>query len=207
MIFTWANSGCLWWFGLSCSCPYLFMHKTISWGCKSSIYLSRLTYPAAFLERPPWMASRTQKRNDPCKNVKFKHLLFNFNRDPHWVPQSMCKNNDTRGCFYLSHDDPTPSLNCDSLFDVLTFIGQDPLTFKNVFLSFFLRFLNHQPTKTFAIALCFKDAPQKCQNTTLANGWVSLVDEFFQKANALISKNNLNLEFILDGDATPNGKL
>lgn len=37
-------------------------------------------------------------------------------------------------------------------------------------------------------------------------GWISLIDDLYTTANALILRHKLNVEFVLDGGATPDGK-
>jgi hypothetical protein len=49
------------------------------------------------------------------------------------------------------------------------------------------------------VALCFKSAPDKCQNTTTFNNWLRLVDDFYLQAQDAPRQ----IEFIVDGDAAP----
>jgi hypothetical protein len=42
-----------------------------------------------------------------------------------------------------------------------------------------------------------------CDNSTSARAWLSLVDELIARLTDTITKYNLNVEFVLDGDATP----
>ena len=105
-----------------------------------------------------------------------------FKIDPHYVPPSLCHHNgevsDPRGCLLLNHDLPLAQQPYNSTQDLLSM-----LTAIDAHLT---------------IALCFKSAPDYCQNTSSFNDWLSLVDEFHAVATAFP-----NVEFILDGDAKP----
>ena len=105
-----------------------------------------------------------------------------FKIDPHYASPSLCRHNgeasDPRGCLLLNHDIPIAQEPYNSTNDLLSLLStiETPLT----------------------IALCFKSAPDYCQNTTAFNDWVSLVDDFHAAASQYT-----HMEFLLDGDAKP----
>lgn len=107
-----------------------------------------------------------------------------FKIDPHYASPSLCHHNgevsDPRGCLLLNHDIPVAQEPYNSTKDLLSLLStiETPLT----------------------IALCFKSAPDYCQNTSSFNNWISLIDEFH--AAASLSR-YAHIEFILDGDAKP----
>lgn len=120
-----------------------------------------------------------------------------FKIDPHFMPPEFCASQsrvphgDSRGCFVLSHDTPSAQAQYNSTQDVALML-QDP-----TFLPFFT-----QDQRVY-IALCFKNAPTMCDNSTVAQAWLSLVDEFMAHLASTVHKYRLNVEFVLDGDAAP----
>eukprot|EP00742_Colponemidia_sp_Colp-10_P008100 GILJ01008744.1.p1 GENE.GILJ01008744.1~~GILJ01008744.1.p1 ORF type:complete len:725 (-),score=82.49 GILJ01008744.1:339-2360(-) len=118
-----------------------------------------------------------------------------FKVDPHFSSHKFCtsqswyKDGQKRGCFPLSHDSPSESNPYHSLNDILQFLNSRSTRF--------------QQEKAY-ISLCFKDAPKDiCNALPTATSWLSLVDDFFNEANQLVSTLGLNVEFIFDGAATP----
>jgi hypothetical protein len=118
-----------------------------------------------------------------------------FKIDPFFKDPTFCKSqprakpNDPRGCFVLNHDPPVPTQTYNTTDDVLNFIMIHQHLFQG------------EPIK---IALCFKESPRIVCADSPPQGkyWKSMIDDFFNTANVLIEKFDLNLEFILDGDAT-----
>ncbi|GMH55578.1 hypothetical protein TrRE_jg9861, partial [Triparma retinervis] len=115
-----------------------------------------------------------------------------FKVDPHWEPGQ-------KEGFKLSHDAPSffqkkPYSTLDDLLDFFTL--SPPESAYN---------------KTISIALCFKKAPDVCSNLSFLNPWAGQwlkeVNAFFERAAVAVeeakSKFNINLEFVLDGDAKP----
>uniref|UniRef100_A0A7S4PIC6 Uncharacterized protein n=1 Tax=Paramoeba aestuarina TaxID=180227 RepID=A0A7S4PIC6_9EUKA len=100
---------------------------------------------------------------------------------------------DLRGCFLLSHDTPTSKVDdYNTTDDILDFISDEK------YAHFF------KSDRKNGIALCFKtNGFSPCDNSTDAQNWFGLVDDFFDKANQIIRDNNLNVEFIMDGVGTP----
>lgn len=124
--------------------------------------------------------------------------------DPQYANAKACAlelyadHNDPRGCLLLSHDTVTPLLNdaYNTTAQVLAFIS-DPAN-----AGWFAG------ADRFYIALCFKghgSSGSVCDNSTESLMWLSLVDEFVAAANEVVTNHSLNVEFILDGDATPTG--
>lgn len=124
--------------------------------------------------------------------------------DPQYTPPAGCitqfytNHSDPRGCLLLSHDEVTPLINraYNTTDQVLQYIV-DPVNSR-----WFAG-----PAR-FYIAMCFKghgSTGSACDNSTGSNKWLSLVDDFVSAANAVVANHGLNLEFILDGDATPAG--
>lgn len=100
---------------------------------------------------------------------------------------------DKRGCLLLNHDSPTLDVSdapYNSSQQLLDFLSQ-----------YFVETNGSSPE--LFIGLCFKNAPAPCSGTEAAQNWLSLVDDFFDKAQSLISSGKIKAEFILDGDATP----
>jgi hypothetical protein len=124
--------------------------------------------------------------------------------DPQYVSASGCQHqlyanhSDPRGCLLLSHNTVMPLLNpaYNTTDQVIGFIT-NPAN-RAWFAS----------SERFYIALCFKghgSAGSACDNSSGANAWLSLVDDFFATANAAVASAGLNVEFVLDGDGTPMG--
>lgn len=44
-----------------------------------------------------------------------------------------------------------------------------------------------------------------CDHSEQARSWTALVDDFFTRASGLVAELGLNVEFVLDGCATPGG--
>ncbi|KAL0485485.1 lsk1 [Acrasis kona] len=120
--------------------------------------------------------------------------------DMNYIPNSLCKQlpstypanirEDPRGCFLLTHDLPyvkNPSYNTtQNLLDMIS----SPNLAKH------FRRKDHK----FHLALCFKHGGN-CKD----EGWMSLVDEFYNHAQSLSTKiKDLEVEYILDGSGTPN---
>eukprot|EP01127_Copromyxa_protea_P019253 TRINITY_DN6200_c0_g1_i1.p1 TRINITY_DN6200_c0_g1~~TRINITY_DN6200_c0_g1_i1.p1 ORF type:complete len:617 (+),score=72.23 TRINITY_DN6200_c0_g1_i1:166-2016(+) len=119
--------------------------------------------------------------------------------DPHWQPHGFCQlqrgvNKDSRGCLVYTHNNPIPSVQYNSTEDLWGVLVNPELR------PFFTQ------SNTLYIALCFKASPSGCDDNPTNKGWISLVDDFFTKANKIISENKLNIEFVLDGEATPDGR-
>jgi hypothetical protein len=123
--------------------------------------------------------------------------------DPAWVPPEGCATqhgvanaSDPRGCFLLSHDNPLPSERQYNTTEDLVRLVQQPE----------LRpfFADPEPSRKRHIALCFKNAPGRCDNTTEAANWRSLVTDTLAAFDGAIRQQGLNLEIVLDGDASPN---
>jgi hypothetical protein len=101
---------------------------------------------------------------------------------------SLWTRKESKNCFILNHDPPTlTNLHYNTSDHLLSYL-------ENV---------NHQ--NSIFIALCFKiDYHFICDETDERFVvWRSLIDEFFEKANQIISKVSFHLEFILDGEAKP----
>jgi hypothetical protein len=122
--------------------------------------------------------------------------------DPQYQSAGFCatqphaNHTDSRGCLLLNHDSVVSSNWYFVLEDVLGFLTNTSNR------DFFNR------SDTFYIALCFKGSGGlfgPCDGTSGANDWLSLVDDFFAAANAAVSENNLNVQFVLDGDGDPSG--
>jgi hypothetical protein len=117
--------------------------------------------------------------------------------DPYYMPESFCKTQknapkDPRGCFVLTHDPPVPREQYNTTDDVFEFLENS----NN--LHFF------QSKETTRIALCFKNEPLiLCSPTPDGDAWKSLVTDIFNRGQTLINSGKYNIEFILDGGATP----
>ena len=109
-----------------------------------------------------------------------------FKFDPHYVSfSSQC--GDQKSCFLLNHDKPTTELSqYNTSTELLNYLKSN---------EFHLLTQGERVT----IALCFKSAPDLCQNTTEFQNWLKLVDEFYFHAQDVPK----HIEFILDGDAKP----
>eukprot|EP01137_Pigoraptor_chileana_P022140 Opistho-2@86730 len=119
--------------------------------------------------------------------------------DPHFMPTEFCASqpnvkDPSRGCFLLNHDDPVAERKSYfALDDVLDFATSPENV--NIF----------SGPETIFIALFFKyDNP--CDGSPASANWTALVDTFFDSANSAIAAHGLNVEFILDGAATPTQK-
>jgi hypothetical protein len=101
---------------------------------------------------------------------------------------SLWTSKDSKNCFILNHDPPTiKNLHYNTSDHLLNFLE------------------NSKNLNSIFIALCFKiEYNFICdeEDETFIT-WRSLVDEFFEKANKVISKVPYRLEFILDGEAKP----
>lgn len=122
-----------------------------------------------------------------------------FKIDPHYLPASTCLEagiEAKEGCLLLNHDKPVPSLGSYSSTDDLLSYLLSP------------EFATLTQDDHFTIALCFKDAPDKCNEESSAfNNWLKLVDNFYEQCITNIKTNHPNIDFILDGDAKPAGCL
>eukprot|EP01112_Ceratiomyxa_fruticulosa_P008252 TRINITY_DN2133_c0_g1_i3.p1 TRINITY_DN2133_c0_g1~~TRINITY_DN2133_c0_g1_i3.p1 ORF type:complete len:687 (+),score=107.61 TRINITY_DN2133_c0_g1_i3:1026-3086(+) len=118
--------------------------------------------------------------------------------DFYYMPYSFCKTQsqaavDERGCFVLNHDTPISTREYNTSESLLNFVQDNSnLFFEN-------------PEKKIHIALCFKFDPYPCTSNELNTNWTSLITSFYDYANTLIDQYDLNLEFVLDGAATPGG--
>jgi len=113
--------------------------------------------------------------------------------DVYWVSQSDAAGN-VSGEFLLTHAPPTINYIYSTLFEVLDFLKNNLEIFKN-------------PTRTYRITLAFKAAPPNiCAGTVAAKKWISLIDEFVGLANSMLTTYQLNVEFVLSGEATPEGE-
>jgi len=118
-----------------------------------------------------------------------------FKFDPHYVmdhplcsSQPSSSSSSSSSCLLLNHDRPSLlSYNYNTTDDLLSFLS---LSLYNIIPN------NDKIT----IALCFKNAPDKCNNNSNNfQKWLLLVQSFYDKAIML----NNNIEFILDGDGKP----
>lgn len=108
-----------------------------------------------------------------------------FKFDPHYITSDYC--GESKSCLLLNHDNPTPQFsNYNSSTELLNFLKSDD-------------FQRLSDGERVTVALCFKSAPDKCQNTTAFNTWLGLVDDFYLQAQSAPKQ----VEFILDGDAKP----
>ena len=118
----------------------------------------------------------------------------NFKIDPNFQGPLFCASQqrvqakDPRGCFVLNHD--TPGLlagsrsDYNTTGDVLRFI-QDAR---------YRRFFT--AADAFLITLCFKnrdEAGQACGNSSSSRHWRSLIDDFFEAAQAAVARASLNV--------------
>ena len=109
-----------------------------------------------------------------------------FKFDPHYVKTGL-KCGDEKACLLLNHDTPFPALSTyNTSTELLTYLKSDD-------------FASRTNEDRVTVALCFKSAPDKCQNTTAFASWLGLVDEFYLLAMELPRQ----IEIILDGDAMP----
>lgn len=153
--------------------------------------------------------------------------------DPQYAPSTACasqlytNHSDPRGCFLLSHDKGAPlqSRLCKHYWATFTYTYSPPFRRRppvapllNSAYNTTAQVLDYivdpanaawfAASERFYIALCFKghgSAGSACDNSTAANDWLSLIDDFVAAANAAVAAHGLNVEFILDGDATPTG--
>jgi len=116
-----------------------------------------------------------------------------FKIDPHYMYPDDCRKaniDGDNGCFMLNHDDPLPTLNTyNSTNDLLNYLQSDD----------FIKLSGNEYT---TIALCFKSAPDRCQEDSINfQNWLDLVDDFYH--NIITSDIEKHVEFILDGDGKP----
>ena len=149
---------------------------------------------------------------------------FFYSSDPHYKDHQFCLSqenrvkNDPRGCLILNHDDPVTERVYYTLYDVLEYIGNNTQSYKVpifffffflfLFLTFIFYFFISKREKKIRIALCFKYESiygDNCNATVGSYGynWRSLIDDFYSLASNIITKYNLNLEFVLDGSGIP----
>lgn len=113
-----------------------------------------------------------------------------FKVDPHFVPSKECEVvniTSEDGCFLLSHDRPLVKLNelYNSSDNLLSLLITESARYKKI-----------------TVALCFKDAPDKCSDdSTQFQSWLRLVDDFYASATSLLDP--AAVEFVLDGDGKP----
>lgn len=121
--------------------------------------------------------------------------------DPHYMPVSYCAqviNGTTSGCLVLSHDTPSTPFTYNTTEDLLRMLADPGVA------AYF------QGGERGLIAMCFKWESSYgpiCNGTEIsaaAAEWVQLIDDFYQRANALILT-GLHIEFVMDGDATSGG--
>jgi hypothetical protein len=126
-----------------------------------------------------------------------------FKVDPNFQNATFCASQQrvsdpSSGCFILNHDDPDPSdpseirYNYNTTQDILNFISDQQYS------AYFAG------NTTIYIALCFKTDFDVCGNSTDAENWNSQIEAYVKQADKLISSNKLNVQFILDGQATAN---
>lgn len=116
-----------------------------------------------------------------------------FKVDPHYLKNEECNGlghtDDKSGCLLLNHDIPMPAVGVyNSTADLLDYITSD----------FFHQYVGAEYV---SIAVCFKSAPDWCDESSAAfMDWLALVDEFHEDALARLPPNT---EIILDGDGKP----
>jgi len=120
-----------------------------------------------------------------------------FKIDPHYMKSEACIEagiEQEEGCFLLNHDEPVPSGGSySSTEDLLTYLKSPG-------------FAAITKEEYISIALCFKSAPDKCDDESTAfKNWLKLVDDFYEKCTTDLKLTRPNIEFILDGDAKPSG--
>jgi hypothetical protein len=96
-------------------------------------------------------------------------------------------------CFLLSHDTPNKEyISYNSSDDLVSFLTNDCQE---------LRLSDEE----IVVSLCFKSAPDKCDQTseTFAT-WLSMVDALYDTLTTTPPK---GIQFVLDGDAKPDGCL
>ena len=122
--------------------------------------------------------------------------------DMNYAPANFCTANTTAtqrvqngqdGCFLLNHDDlalnRTAPYNTSD--DVLALMGEWT---EQAWL---------HGTVNVSIALCFKyDYGSVCDNSTASQQWRALVQSFYDRAQALITRHDLSLLFVLDGSGS-----
>eukprot|EP00466_Bigelowiella_natans_P017867 jgi/Bigna1/135623/aug1.30_g10331 len=130
----------------------------------------------------------------------------NFKVDFNFQPSSICAlqsraRERARECFILNQEKPVYPANFRSGYnvsdDILTFIA-DP-RYRTYFGSKARERFRSAP---FLIQLSLRNAPKVCEEGAPTNAWLSLIDDFFKKANAIILKHSLYLEFVIDGDGS-----
>lgn len=123
--------------------------------------------------------------------------------DPQWLPPSLCvaqqraNSSDARGCFVLNHDAVTATSrgSMNTTADLLSFIG-DPAH---------AQWFSLEASRVH-ISLCFKGCGGStcpCSDDPATTSWLSLADDFFAAANAVVAERGLNVEFVLDGAGNP----
>ena len=122
--------------------------------------------------------------------------------DMNYAPANFCTANTTAtqrvqngqdGCFLLNHDDlalnRTAPYNTSD--DVLALMGE------------WTEQARLHGTVNVSIALCFKyDYGSVCDNSTASQQWRALVQSFYDRAQALITRHDLSLLFVLDGSGS-----
>jgi hypothetical protein len=117
-----------------------------------------------------------------------------FKVDPHYTDAATCAvagiTASEHGCFLLNHDDPTPESSVySSSDDLVSFVNSD-------------EFRLLQGDRNVSIALCFKSAPDKCQEDSAQfSDWLYLVDDLHAKLTA--GGGPAGVEIVLDGDGKP----
>lgn len=96
-------------------------------------------------------------------------------------------------CFLLSHDSPSSELvSYNSSDELILFLRNDCQSLR-------------QSNDEIVISLCFKSAPDKCDELSEAFAtWVDMVDELY---DSLTAAPPVGIQFVLDGDAKPEGCL
>eukprot|EP00055_Hartaetosiga_balthica_P012086 m.57588 g.57588 ORF g.57588 m.57588 type:complete len:724 (-) comp7831_c0_seq1:1712-3883(-) len=125
-----------------------------------------------------------------------------FKVDPHWMSPQFCESQANvkdadSGCFVLNHDTPSSLRNYNTTEEIVNLMTEKR------FLWYF-----SDPSVRIYIALCFKwdGVDNLCSSLPNATKWRHLLSTFLADANAAIGKYHLNVEFILDGNATPTNR-
>ena len=115
--------------------------------------------------------------------------------DLYYNPQNQCYTNDPRaytdprGCFLITHDEPTPTVRYDSIYDYFDEIVLHKSHFSN-------------PNLHFDLALCFKHHPPGiCEDET--EQFLSLVDDIYDVSETIIHKYKLNMKMLHDTVKVP----
>jgi hypothetical protein len=116
-----------------------------------------------------------------------------FKIDPHYVDPESCQVagiDSPQGCFLLNHDDPNPEeATYSSTDDLVEYLSSN-------------EFKQLQGDHNITVALCFKTAPDKCQDDSERfQNWLYLVDDLHSQLTAKGGPEGV--EFILDGDGKP----